>query len=177
MRTKWLWIVVALQVAWIGGVSAVQEVRLRTGFAVRLATLPVDPRDLLRGDYITLRYGVGTLGAPLFPAGLPPSTAAGSRVWVRLGRANDVHVAREASLAPLTGTPSEPVIAGTITSVGASEAEVDFGLSRFYVREGTGNPRGKLVADVVVSPSGEPRLRDLLVDGVPYARAMSGVGR
>lgn len=35
------------------------EIIIRTGQEVLLRTVPVDPRDLLRGDYVTLAYEIG----------------------------------------------------------------------------------------------------------------------
>jgi len=43
-------------VAFFGVVIAVQEYTLYTGEEIYLETAPVDPRDLLRWDYVTLRY-------------------------------------------------------------------------------------------------------------------------
>lgn len=43
-------------VAFFGVVIAIQEYTLYTGEEIYLETAPVDPRDLLRWDYVTLRY-------------------------------------------------------------------------------------------------------------------------
>ena len=43
---------------------------LTFGERVRLATLPVDPRDIFRGDYVTLRFAVESV--PLASFDLPP---------------------------------------------------------------------------------------------------------
>jgi uncharacterized membrane-anchored protein len=50
-----LWIAVAV------GVIASKQYTLRTGTDVLLETVPVDPRDFLRGDYVILRYKISTL--------------------------------------------------------------------------------------------------------------------
>lgn len=47
-----------------------------------------------------------------------------------------------------------------------------YGLERYYVREGTGNPRGKLTVEAVVPASGQARIKQVFVDGKPYAKAM-----
>jgi uncharacterized membrane-anchored protein len=49
---------------------------------------------------------------------------------------------------------------------------VEYGLERFFVAEGTGNPTGKLTAQVVVPASGCGRVKEVFVDGKPYAEAM-----
>ena len=38
---------------------------LRNGQEARLEVVPVDPRDLFRGDYVVLDYRIGTVNAPL----------------------------------------------------------------------------------------------------------------
>src|SRR3989344_3670842 len=40
---------------------ASKESVLRGGQEVLLQTVPVDPRDIFRGDYVTLRYEISTL--------------------------------------------------------------------------------------------------------------------
>jgi hypothetical protein len=43
--------------------------------------------------------------------------------------------------------------------------------------EGTGNPTGKLTAQVVVPASGRGRVKEVFVDGKPYAEAMKDTVR
>ncbi len=50
-----LWIAVA-----VGLIHSRQQI-MRTGKSVILATVPVDPRDFLRGDYVVLQYQINTL--------------------------------------------------------------------------------------------------------------------
>ncbi len=50
-----LWIIIAV------GVILSKQWTLSTGTRVLLETVPVDPRDLLRGDYVVLNYKIGTL--------------------------------------------------------------------------------------------------------------------
>ena len=57
MKTRLLILVLALQCAWLLGTALVQERALREGTVIRLETRPVDPRDLLRGDYVILITG------------------------------------------------------------------------------------------------------------------------
>ena len=48
-------LIVGLQVALVLGVIFIEE-RRQTGVEIVLESLPVDPRDPLRGDYVILRY-------------------------------------------------------------------------------------------------------------------------
>jgi uncharacterized membrane-anchored protein len=54
----------------------------------------------------------------------------------------------------------------------AGEVGVEYGLERYYVREGTGNPRGKLTVQAVVPASGNASIKQVFLDGKPYAEAM-----
>jgi uncharacterized membrane-anchored protein len=49
---------------------------------------------------------------------------------------------------------------------------VEYGLERFFVREGTGNPNGKLTVQAVVPASGRASIKQVFLDGKPYAEAM-----
>ena len=50
-----------LQTAVLGFMVESRASILRSGTDVRLKTLPVDPRDLLRGDYVILSYGISSI--------------------------------------------------------------------------------------------------------------------
>lgn len=182
MKRKLVILVLALQVAWVVGTVAVQETRLRSGVVVRLETEPVDPRDLLRGDYVILRYKISALPAALFTGTLPAEPPVGEAVYVRLEKRGAFHEAESASFEPLKGDAEHPVLRGRVSnppwlSAGSKVIEAHFGLERYYVREGTGNPRGKLTVDVAVVNSGQGVIREVYLDGKPYAEAMKNEAR
>ncbi|MSU36042.1 MAG: hypothetical protein EXS36_13255 [Pedosphaera sp.] len=185
MKTQILIAVIALQTAWVVGTVAIQEVRLHRGTLVLLETVPVDPRDLLRGDYVILRYKISTLSGSLFAGGLTNEAPAGTSIYVKLEKRGAFHEAQEASLTPLTGDAQHPVLHGNVASRSRWDtgnntnrlALVDYGLERFYVREGTGNPRGKLTTEVAVPASGKGVIHQVFLDGKPYAEAMKNEAR
>jgi len=177
-RLRLLALVVGLQVLWIIGTAAFQESRLARGTVVRLETVPVDPRDLLRGDYVILRYKISLLSPTLFANGATNAFKSGDAVYVKLEREGELHQPVLASFDPITPDDAHPVLRGTVpapwSSEGRDRAEVhvEYGLERYYVREGTGNPTGKLTVDVAVSRSGKGIIQQVYVDGRPYAEAM-----
>ena len=65
MKLKLFILVLALQSAWVFYTVAVQERALSTGKVIMLETERVDPRDLLRGDYLILNYKI----SPPFSSG------------------------------------------------------------------------------------------------------------
>jgi uncharacterized membrane-anchored protein len=60
MRSKFIFFIL-LQVALLIGIIAYREYWVATGEKILLRTAPVDPRDLFRGDYVSLRYDISTI--------------------------------------------------------------------------------------------------------------------
>ena len=60
MRSKYI-IFVLLQVALLVGIIAYRQYWVTTGEKILLRTAPVDPRDVFRGDYVSLRYDISAL--------------------------------------------------------------------------------------------------------------------
>jgi len=54
-------LVVVLQLAALAGMIAKRQHTLNNGTLVVLETKPVDPRDIFRGDYVSLSYTIGSL--------------------------------------------------------------------------------------------------------------------
>ncbi len=179
MKLKLLLLVLALQTAWILGTTIVQERVLAGGKLVLLETRPVDPRDLLRGDYVTLGYKISdvTLSPPVPTNGLPPGTT----VYVALEPRGQFHEVALASTNRMTAAAGQVVLKGHVRSWWNSAAQhtvrLEYGLEHYDVREGTGNPRGKLTVQAAVPDSGQARIKQVFVDGKPYAEVMKGVAR
>ncbi len=175
MKTKLLFLVLALQCVWILGTTAVQEHALRAGRLVLLETQPVDPRDFLRGDYLILAYKISDIPWSLFSPPAAKELPPGAGVFVALvpGKNQFYEVAR-ASAEPFTPEPGQVLLRGAIGARwnNPASARVDYGLERFYVREGTGHPNGKLTVQAAVPAGGRAIIKEVFVDGVPYARAM-----
>ena len=55
---------VLLQLAVLGGLFVYSQYPLWVGTEVRLATVPVDPRDLFRGQYVRLNYALSRQPLP-----------------------------------------------------------------------------------------------------------------
>ena len=177
MKLKFLILVLALQSAWILGTTFVHERALITGEVIMLETRPVDPRDFLRGDYVILNYKISDVPsgrfAPVVTNGLP----AGKIVYVALQKKGQFHEVVRASTEALTAREGEVILKGRTrywwnTSEGT--IHVEYGLERFYVREGTGSPSGKITVEAAVPSSGQARIKQAYIDGRPYSQAMKG---
>jgi uncharacterized membrane-anchored protein len=158
---------------------------LRGGTEIRLQTVPVDPRNLFRGDYVVLAYPISTVEAD---AAAAPAFKRGDRVYVSLGRdeqgfARATGVARERPAAG-NGTVT---IAGRVTSTSACATNPDgstdcggrrgrlriaYGLESYFVPQGQGRAiettaKARIEVVAAVSPSGEAAIKRLLIDGRP----------
>jgi len=150
---------------------------LREGREVLLKVEPVDPRDLLRGDYVRLGYEAGAVDRTLFMN--PPADtyqAMNQTVYVRLARGpNRYWEPVSASVGEPAGTPADGQVdlRGTLTGYESSSEnatrtlQVNYGIERYYVPEGEGKaieinmavrPFGILAA---VDASGTPQIKAL----------------
>lgn len=152
---------------------------LRSGTEVLLKTVPVDPRDLLRGDYVILTYEISNISTTSI-AGTRPQGGEVARLNVRLTPGTDgFWIVSEASFDPLAAEDGSVVlISQPITIYGwewenAGNLTVPFGIERFYVPEGEGKPiedgrnEGRVSVAARVSEDGQAQIRALMLDGEP----------
>jgi uncharacterized membrane-anchored protein len=135
-----------LQIGFLSWIIAARAAVLRDGREVLLKVEPVDPRDLLRGDYVRLGYDISTIPRDLVV--FAPSIGeaeGGADVYVRIRRQPDGFWA--VTSASVSGLPSTPTGADEVQLHGrlayASSdmpIRVDYGIERFYLPEGEGKP-------------------------------------
>jgi hypothetical protein len=140
---------------------------------VWLETEPVDPRDLLSGHFVALRYVIAAtdVGDCAAPAGAAP----GAPVWVRVaagGRSvqtpeGSVPLAEAVacSAMPPAAAPGEIWIAGERTGDRGPGLGIAFGIERFYVPETSplrSARSGQVVAKVAVNDDSQARIVDLV---------------
>ena len=180
MKLKLFILVLALQSAWLLGTVFVQEHALASGKVILLETERVDPRDLLRGDYLILNYKISDVPTNLFSPPMKRDLPVGTIVYVALEAHGDFFAAVLASTNPLVPSGNQVLLQATSAWSGrnvTNAVRVEYGLERYYVREGTGNPRGKLTVEAVVPASGRASIKQVLLDGKPYAEAMKANSR
>lgn len=154
---------------------------LRNGTEVVLKAAPIDPRDLMRGDYVRLGYeNISTVSGALL-AGDWPVQDVDAPLWLALETGED-GLARVTSISfsrPETGAAdtvylrSEPVkvYASDKDRAGEVVLSLQFGIERYYVPEGEGleieaaRNEGRTTVAVRVSASGEPQIARLMIDG------------
>lgn len=109
---------------------------LRSGQEARLEVVPIDPRDLFRGDYVVLNYRIGTVDVP---TNVTTPFTSGQQVFVTLrpdGNNKSKEVAISAERPAVSG--NDIVIAGVVSlsstcplnETGARDCNVKAALSR-----------------------------------------------
>jgi uncharacterized membrane-anchored protein len=85
----------------------------------------------------------------------------------------------KASTEPLAPKPGQVVLRGRAQSWwNASSVHLEYGLERYYIREGTGTPpRGKITVQVALPASGRAQIKNVLLEGKPYIEAMKESAR
>lgn len=157
MKTRALWLVLFLQLAAIAGLYGYRAVGLEAR-TIRLRTIPVDPRDLLRGDYVILRYEISQLREEQNPFQLRDG-----RVYVVLRNESGYGVL-ETIRRSAGEARSELSPGGCILRAELRGTELSYDLEKYFVAEGKGKeapPGGKLVAEVAVRPNGDALIKQL----------------
>ena len=159
--------VAALQLGALG-VMVADRVRLvTTGREIVLPIIPVDPRDLFKGDYVRLGFPISNV-----PRELTKDLPAGTRsVFVTLEQQPDSSwKVLSATLLYPSGVASNQVVLRARPAP-YNTSDMRYGIERYYVPEGKGPAlenlarEKKLAAVVAVDKSGNAAIKGLSTDG------------
>lgn len=156
----WVWVVLGLQVLVLLGWAGYHETVRQLAPTVRLKVVPVDPRDILRGDYMTLTYEISRPDKSLaVPADL------NGDVFVVLKPAGGHHVIEEVLVNPPSEDDSRIWVRAKAWGA-ADNPRFEYGIERFFVPEGRGTPEFTTI-EVEASVSGTHHLyiRRVWLDG------------
>lgn len=169
-------VLAVLQIGFLSWVIAGRAAILQNGTEVLLKVAPVDPRDLLRGDYVRLGYEISRIPVSAI-VNRPPSPfdTEGGEIHVRLQREADGYwrIASASLGEPFADSPGadQADIRGTAFAGWRldedDELSADYGIERFYLPEGEGIAIEK---DMRVRPFGI--LAALGKDGVAQIKAL-----
>ena len=169
---KCFWAIVAAQALFLLTWAGYHEWVRRSAPIIVLKGRPVDPRDLLRGDYMTMRYDISEVQLGGAKPGANNAADAGRDVWVLLVQRDRYHVVAVASREPLTPKPGQLLVRGQLGygwRGAANSSHVEYGIERFFVPEGKGTPQFKLMEiEVAVSPAHRLYIKRVLLDGRAY---------
>ncbi len=176
---RYIWLGAAVAILQSGALYAMVAQRasiLRSGTNITLLTEPVDPHDLLRGDYVTLGYGISNVEAGKV-SGTPPVADGLADIYVTVKQGDDgAWMFSEASWQKREGlSDGEVQLRGRTTShnnaAAYSQLRVTYGVERYYVPEGDGlaienqQRERKIEAVIAVSPNGDAQIRALKDEG------------
>lgn len=184
-------LVAVLQTAFLGYMIESRASILRNGVDVVLKTVPVDPRDLLRGDYVILAYDISTIPGDRVK-GKRPDTSGTHELWVRLEKTSTGYWdAAEASFEPLAPQAGSVIAHGKIgyqalaslfdaagallnpEDAAAPLTNIEYGIERYYVPEGEGKVleearnASALSVTARVDDAGTMQIRLIAIDGKP----------
>ena len=173
----------ALQAALLAWIVVDRALLLANGKEVRLAVVPVDPRDLFRGDYVILSYAVSRLAAAELDGDDEFDFAAPIFVSLRQEAGGwkpvSIHRERPKEGVVLKGRISDENAGGSDCRAPCRIYSVEYGLEQFFVPEGQGLALERLrndqrmEVDVAVASNGRAALKRLLVDGeIRYAERL-----
>lgn len=175
------------------GFVAMKEYTLRNGIEITLKTVPVDPRDLFRGDYVVLHYEISTIDLNSYPIDQEylyhdmdyvvtgnrvnkiTSVKEGDEIKVVLDSVgqNVYHVSKVYK--KLSPKKNEIYLKGKVTKLNDynNTIEVNYGIESYFVPEGKGREierarGGDTLVKVVVDQSGRSVIKSVSVGDKTY---------
>lgn len=159
-----------LQLGLVGWLVADRAWLLAHGTEIRLPVRPVDPRDLLRGEYVTLSYDIASLKGPALTDVGP--VGRGDTVYVALERAPEAWRAAAVTTRPPGGGLFLKGRVETAHGEGAARTvRVSYDLEKFFMPEGQAiaverlRDARRIEVDVAVGAGGRAALKRLVIDG------------
>ena len=141
MRRLVILLAILAQAAVLAYVVYERESVARSGTPVYLRTAPVDPRDIFRGDYVTLSYAINRIPLGLVDEAIKAQeNSEGIRVYAALS-------VDARGVAQVTGLHAEPpaglYLRGRTSRdwrfmAGDQEIAVKYGIEKMFVEQGTG---------------------------------------
>lgn len=150
------------------GFIATKEFTLRTGKEILLKTVPVDPRDLFRGDYVILRYEISRLDLYNIAADYTDFKI-GDRVYIALNKEDGYGVASR--IFRNTPKAEKLFLKGIVKNVRNKSLTIEYGIESYFVPEGKGKEierlrEGKrLDVKASIDRFGNAAIKSLLTDG------------
>jgi uncharacterized membrane-anchored protein len=140
--------------------------------------VPVDPRDMFRGDFVILNYKISRLDLKLLPG--DSDIEGRGTIYVTLAAKDGLWDAVSVSRKMPTVAQGEAVIRGEVSSAYREKNEdkeqivsVVYGIEAFFVPEGKGKPledernKDNVTVDVALGADGRAALKTLKVSGEP----------
>lgn len=132
----------------LGGFIVFSSLPLHTGKTIILKTLPLDPFDPFRGQYMQINYEISNLPAPV---GVRP----GDTVYVVLAEdTKGIWNAQDTLLEKPQGT----YIKGTVHDLRGKEIRIEYGIESYFFEKGAELPTENITMEVKVDSRGNARI-------------------
>ncbi|NVO32638.1 GDYXXLXY domain-containing protein [Hymenobacter lapidiphilus] len=164
---RWLLWLVAAQVLFVLGVAVAGYATAALGRIITLQTEPVDPRDLLYGDHLRLRYQISELPGSLWRGPTLPRRKDAAYVLLEPA-GNDYTAVGIYPEAPVI-TGQQVVLRGSVQDVWRRGLRLRYGLERYYVPETMTRQmrqRRRLRVQISIAPWGQARITQVDTLGV-----------
>jgi uncharacterized membrane-anchored protein len=155
MRKRLMYALLALQVLVLCGAYAWHALGLR-GETYLLRAEPVDPRDLLRGDFVILSYEISRPPQEMDLAEFESD----ERVYVRLRPEEGFWVIDTITRHLPEGKP--------VLRARWQDARLIYDLERYFVPEGMGNPPPPYTVEITVNSQGQPLIKHFYANGARW---------
>lgn len=160
---------------------------LETGTVIDLKTVPVDPRSLFRGDYVTLSYEITRFEIEGLPG--DKDFQRGDKAYITLSQATGHWLPVAAHKQYPKAKNEDVVVRGRVQSTwglvcfgndspakkvrcrNVKGLRVHYGIESFFVPEGKGRPiehqrnEGKVTVQVAIDDKGQAGIKALSIDG------------
>lgn len=175
MATLRILIVVALQTIALAYMIIDRQQMLGASRVVTLKIVPVDPRDIFRGDYVILNYEISRLDVKVLEG--EDEFTAGETAYVALRK--EAALWKAVSISPTPQTPSADiaVLKATVRFMddpaadGPAFVNLDYGIESYFVPQGTGHViedearKGELSADIAIDGEHRAAIKALRRNG------------
>ena len=140
---------------------AIKQYTLSQGTEVLLKTVPVDPRDLFRGDYVILQYDINTIKLDSIEHDYEPYLS-GDKVYLQLNNSNKYAKGIKLAHEPFT---DEVYLKGKIIKQNNRVLTIKYGIESYFVPQGEGkeieNNIEKIDVVVMIDSYGNAVLKSL----------------
>lgn len=157
-------LLMAVWFAIIASYTAYKEYSLHFGKSVMLKVVPVDPRDLFRGDYVILRYEISTLKHK----DIIETVYIGETVYIMLEPEGKYY----RSCAILKERPKEGTfIKGNIKDIDESNINIYYGIESFFVPENQGwhiesaGIKDEVAVEIMLNSYGDAVIKNIYING------------
>jgi uncharacterized membrane-anchored protein len=169
-RSKLLIGLIAIQTLFLLGIAGTSYAVSWFGKEIRIQTVPIDPTDLLYGDYVILNYEISRLDRSLWKGPSDHVPKQGESVYVILKPGTGtkgIYEVVSINDNKLAVQKDEVILKGRVTYSDDMHINMKYGLEKYYVPQNTGKElekqagKGSLAAKVKVAPWGSSVLEGL----------------